>query len=132
MSFGVLQIPESFSENYFSLPLCDEGIFRQDYVQCSTGESTPCMPPSFEKNGYCTVNKIDICRAGYVLKDGICIEQAELFRVDDPTFTRQSLQAGETFGNFQNIFGWFGLALSGFIVFAYVIMKIKKRKKAND
>lgn len=51
------------------------------------------------------------------------------FRVDDPNFTRQSLQTGETLGNIPNTFGWFVLAMSLFIVFAYVVMKIKRRKR---
>lgn len=74
---------------------------------------------------------MDICKAGSILEDGSCIERDEYFRVDDPTFSRQSLQTGETLGDFQNTFGWFGLALSAFIVFAYVVMKIKKRKNSQ-
>ena len=75
------------------------------------------------------MKKIDICESGSVLKDDLCIEDVDLFRVDDLTFTRQSLQTGESLYNFTNLFGWSGLALFAFIVFAYVIMKIKKRKK---
>ena len=132
VTFGASQIQESFSEDYFSIPSCYTGIFVTDHVQCSTRDSPPCPEPSFEKNGFCIVEKIDICDAGSVLKDGLCIEDANFFRVDDPTFTRQSLQTGETLGDTTNLFGWFGLALSLFIVFAYVIMKIKKRKKENE
>lgn len=119
--FGIVISQESFSEDYFSIPSCYVGVFVIDHVQCSTRDSPPCPEPSFEKNRF--------CEAGSVLKDGLCIEDANLFRVDDPTFTRQSLQTGESLGDFTNLFGWSGLALSGFIVFAYVIMKIKKRKK---
>jgi len=129
---GTFQIQESFSEDYFSLPSCYDGVFVTDHVQCSTRDSPPCTEPSFEKNGLCIVKKIDICEAGSVLKDGLCIEDAGFFRVDDPTFTRQSLQTGETLGDFTNLFGWSGLALSGFIVFAYVVMKIKKRKNSQN
>ena len=127
--FGIVISQESFSEDYFSIPSCYVGVFVIDHVQCSTRDSPPCPEPSFEKNRFCVVKKIDICEAGSVLKDGLCIEDANLFRVDDPTFTRQSLQTGESLGDFTNLFGWSGFALSGFIVFAYVIMKIKKRKK---
>ena len=127
--FGIAISQESFSEDYFSIPSCYVGVFVTDHVQCSTRDSPPCPEPSFKKNGFCVVNKIDICEAGSVLKDGLCIEDANLLRVDDPTFTRQSLQTGESLGDFTNLFGWSGFALSGFIVFAYVIMKIKKRKK---
>ena len=129
---GTFQIQESFSEDYFSTPSCYDGVFVTDHVQCSTRDSPPCTEPSFEKNGLCIVKKIDICEAGSVLKDGLCIEDAGFFRVDDPTFTRQSLQTGETLGNFTNLFGWSGLALSAFIIFAFVIMKIKKRQKENE
>lgn len=127
--FGTFQIQESFSEDYFSIPSCYTGVFVTDHVQCSIRDSPPCPEQSFEKNGFCVVKKIDICESESVLKDGLCIEDANLFRVDDPTFTRQSLQTDESLGNFTNLFGWSGLALSVFIVFAYVIMKIKKRKK---
>jgi hypothetical protein len=41
----------------------------------------------------------------------------------------ESLQTGETIDNVQNTFGWFVLAMSLFIVFAYITMKIKKRKR---
>ena len=74
------------------------------------------------------VNKIDICKAGSVLDDGACIEHDEFFGVGGTAYDRQSLQTGETLGNAPNMFGWFALALSAFIVFAYVIMKIKKRR----
>jgi hypothetical protein len=129
VTFGASQLQESFSEDYFSIPSCYTGVFVTDHVQCSTRDSPPCLDPSFEKNGFCVVEKIDICEAGSVLKDGLCIEDANFFRVDDPTFTRQSLQTGETFGDTTNLFGWSGLALSLFIVLAFVIMKIKKSKK---
>ena len=129
VTLGASQIQESFSEDYFSIPSCYPGVFVTDHVQCSTRDSPPCPESSFEKNGFCVVKKIDICEAGFVLKDGLCIEDANFFRVDDPTFTRQSLQTGKSLGDFTNLFGWSGLALSVFIVFAYVIMKIKKRKK---
>ncbi|MGH1569135.1 MAG: hypothetical protein ACRBBZ_08190 [Nitrosopumilus sp.] len=129
--FVTFQTQKSFSEDYFSIPSCYTGSFFQDHVQCSTRNSPPCPEPSFEKNGYCVVKKMDICKAGSILEDGSCIERDEYFRVDDPTFSRQSLQTGETLGDFQNTFGWFGLALSAFIVFAYVVMKIKKRKNSQ-
>ena len=132
LTFGVSQTPESLSEDYFSIPSCYTGVFVTDYVQFSTRNSPPCSEPSFEKNGFCVVKKIDICEAGSVLKDGLCIKDTDFFRIDDPTFTRQSLQTGETLGDFTNLFGWSGLALSLFIVFAYVVMKIKKRKKENE
>lgn len=132
VSLGILEIPISFSEDYFAIPSCYTGVFVTDNVQCSTRDSPPCESSSFEKNGFCVVKKIDICEAENILKDGLCIENKNFFRVDDPTFTRQSLQTGETLGDFTGMFGWSGLALSGFIVFAYVIMKIKKRKKENE
>jgi len=56
-------------------------------------------------------------------------ENHGFFRVDDPSFVRQSLQTGETLGDIPNTFGWFVLAMSLFIVFAYITMKIKKRKR---
>ncbi|MCV0431840.1 hypothetical protein [Nitrosopumilus sp.] len=132
ITFGVFQFHESFAEDYFSVPSCYVGVFVTDHVQCSTRDSPPCPEPSFEKNGFCVVKKLDICQTGYVLRDGLCLERNEYFRVDDPTFARQSLQTGESLGNSGNLFGWFGLLLSSFIVFAYVIMKIKKRKKENE
>ena len=131
-AFGTSQIHESFSEDYFSLPSCYIGTFEQDYVQCTTRDSPPCQEPSFEKNGYCAVHKIDICKAESILDDGKCIERDEFFGVGNPAYDRQSLQTGETLGNAPNTFGWFALALSAFIVFAYVVMKIKKRKKENE
>ncbi|MGY5148382.1 MAG: hypothetical protein ACW9W4_10330 [Candidatus Nitrosopumilus sp. bin_7KS] len=130
-AIGFSQIQESFSEDYFAIPSCYTGVFVTDHVQCSTRDSPPCESPSFEKNGFCVVKKIDICKAENILKDGLCIENKNFFRVDDSTFTRQSLQTGETLGNFTNLFGWSGLALFAFIVAAYVIMKIKKRKNEN-
>ena len=45
---------------------------------------------------------------------------------------RESLQKGETLGDYASILGWAGLAGSLFIVAAYVIMKIKKRKSENS
>ena len=132
VSLGFLESQVSFSEDYFSTPSCSNGVFVNDHIQCSTGNSPPCIEPAFEKNGYCVVKKIDLCKSGNVLKDGLCIENKDFFRVDDPTFERQSLQTGETLGDFTNLFGWSGLALSAFIVFAYVVMKIKKRKNKNE
>ena len=125
----VVNATSSFSEDYFSLPSCYSGSFYQDHVQCSTKESPPCSEPSFEKNGYCVVKKMDICKPGNVLDDGKCIDRDEFFRVDDPSFSRQSLQTGETLGDISNTFGWFGIILSSFIVFSFVVMKIKKRRK---
>jgi hypothetical protein len=44
-------------------------------------------------------------------------------------YASESLQTGETIDDVQNTFGWFVLAMSLFIVFAYITMKIKKRKR---
>ena len=77
--FGIAISQESFSEDYFSIPSCYVGVFVTDHVQCSTRDSLPCPEPSFEKNGFCVVKKIDICEAGSVLKDGLCIEDAIFF-----------------------------------------------------
>ena len=129
--FGLSQIPESFSEDYFAIPSCYVGTFHQSYVECSTKDSPPCPEPSFEKNGYCVVKKIDICKGGSILDDGVCIEREKFFGPDGPATARQSLQTGETLGGV-DLLGWLGLVMSLFIVFAYVLMKIKKRKKENE
>jgi hypothetical protein len=44
-------------------------------------------------------------------------------------YASESLVTGETIDGVQNTFGWFVLAMSLFIVFAYITMKIKRRKK---
>lgn len=43
-------------------------------------------------------------------------------------YASESLQTGETLDD-TNIFGWFVLTMSLFIVFAYITMKIKKRRQ---
>jgi len=55
--------------------------------------------------------------------------QNPFIRIEDDSFTRQSLQTGKTLGDANNTLGWLGLMISLFIVFAYVIMKIKKKRK---
>jgi len=56
-------------------------------------------------------------------------ENHGFFRVDSPSFVRQSLQTGETLGGISNIFGWFVLTMSLFVIFASVTIKIKKIKR---
>ena len=131
--FGISQIPNSFSNDYFSLPSCYDGVFASDHVQCSTGNSSPCSEPSFEKNGFCVVKKIDICETDSILKDGLCIERNNFFKVDDSTFTRQSLQTGETLSGSgaltSLIIGSFGPILIVFFIILYAIKKRSKQKK---
>ena len=123
-SFGFLHIPESFSEDYFATPSCNKGVYSNDHIQCSTDDLPPCPEPSFEKNGYCAVKKIDICGTGHILRDGLCMEESEFYESN----ARQSLITGKPMGDAPNTFGWFALVLSAFIVFAYAAMKIKMRK----
>ncbi len=128
---GILQIPESFSED--SIPSCNIGVFVSDNIQCYTKDSPPCTEPSFEKNGLCVVKKLDICEEEYVLKDGLCIKNTGFIRIDNPSFSRQSLQTGETIsptGTFTSIFvGSLGPIL---IVFFIVIYAVKKRKAKKN
>lgn len=46
-----------------------------------------------------------------------------------PFVYAESLQTGETLDDTANAFGWFVLAMSLFIVLAYITMKIKKRRR---
>jgi len=52
---GILQIPESFSED--SIPSCNIGAFVSDDIQCYIKDSPPCTEPLFEKEGLCVVKK---------------------------------------------------------------------------
>ena len=61
-----------------------------------------------------------------MLLDGACIEE-KFYELN----SRQSMLTGKPIGDVPNMFGWFVLTLSTFIVFAYVIMKIKKRKSED-
>ncbi len=123
ISFGMPHVTESFSEDYFATPSCNKGVYANDHIQCSTGDLPPCLEPSFEKNGYCAVKKIDMCGSGSILLDGSCIDEGEFYEMN----SRQSLITGKPMGDAPNTFGWLVLVLSVFIVFAYVVMKIKKR-----
>lgn len=123
------QVQESFSEDYFSIPSCYTGVFVNDHVQCSTLDSPPCPEPSFEKNGFCIVEKNEICEKETVLKDGNCIPKQSRDYYD---ISRQNLQTGETlsdFGMFVSIvIGSFGSVL---IVLFIVIYAVKKRMKKS-
>ena len=95
---------------------------EEDLVIASYDDHT--LPASY------TDEKLEILDSMIVRK--ILVNSDEnhgFFRVDDPSFVRQSLQTGETLGDIPNTFGWFVLAMSLFIVFAYITMKIKKRKR---
>ena len=131
-TLGISQIQPSFSDD--SVPSCNVGVFVSDDVQCHTEDSPPCTAPSFEKNGLCVVKKTDICEEEYVLKDGLCTRNAGFIKIDDPSFSRQSLQTGETIsesGTFVSIFvGSLGPIL---IVLFIVIYAVKKRiTKKNE
>ncbi len=65
-------------------------------MQYSTGELPPCIESSFEKNGYCIVKKIDICKAGFILQDAS--------RIDNSMSQRQSLLTGKPMGDAANTF----------------------------
>ncbi|MCH9657876.1 hypothetical protein K0U27_04120 [archaeon] len=126
---GASQIHESFSEDYFSTPSCNTGTFVSDHVQCSTGEYPPCQEPSFEKNGYCAIKKIDICEQGTILKNGDCIEDMS---VDIYTIERQHLQTGKTISEsgtlISMIIGGFGPILIALFIVVYAV---KKRMRKN-
>ena len=131
-TIGIMQIQSSFSED--SVPSCNVGVFVSDDVQCYTEDSPPCPAPSIEKNGSCVVKKLDVCEEEYVLKDGLCTRNTGFVRIDDPSFSRQSLQTGETLsesGTFVSIFvGSLGPIL---IVLFIVIYAVKKRiTKKNE
>ena len=84
----------------------------------------------YEDNTVSSQEKLDIMDSIIIRKTlANPDENQSFFRIDDPSFTRQNLQTGETLGDVSNLFGWFVLAMSLFIVFAYVVMKIKKRSK---
>ena len=53
--------------------------------------------------------------------------KTSFIRIADDKFVRQSLTTGESLGDTNNVFGWFGLIMILFVVFAYVIVKIKKQ-----
>lgn len=131
-TLGISQIQSSFSED--SVPSCNVGVFVSDDVQCHTEDSTPCTAPSIEKNGLCVMKKLDVCEEEYMLKDGLCIKNTGFVRIDDPSFSRQSLQTGEIIsesGTFVSIFvGSLGPIL---IVLFIVIYAVKKRiTKKNE
>ena len=56
-------------------------------------------------------------------------DQNPLITMENDSAVNQPLQTGKTLGDASGTFGWFVLAMSLFIVFAYIIMKIKKRNK---
>ena len=137
---GTSQIQESFSEDSFTIPSCDVGVFVSDDIQCHTGDSPPCSAPSIEKNGLCVVEKNDICEKGNMLKDGICMQNSGNFRIDNPTFTKQHLLTGKPMldpspddfresGDYIGmLYVYSGLSLVGIIIGFFMIKKWKNRK----
>lgn len=127
VTLGFSQISDSFSSED-SIPSCNVGVFVSDDIQCYIKDYPPCSEPSFEKDGLCVVKKLDICEEGYMLKDGLCIKSTGFIRIDNPSFSRQSLQTGETIsptGTLASIIiGSLGPIL---IVFFIVIYAVKKR-----
>ena len=75
------------------------------------------------------------CEKYGVIKDGLCIKDTGFIRIDDSSFSKQSLQTGETIppvGTFTTILvGSLGPIL---IVFFIIIYAVKKRntRKSND
>ena len=75
------------------------------------------------------------CEKHGVIKDGLCIKDTGFIRIDDSSFSKQSLQTGETIssvGTFTTILvGSLGPIL---IVFFILIYAVKKRntRKSND
>lgn len=132
-------IPESFSEDILTYPLCNVGVFVSDDVQCHIGDSPPCPTPSIEQNGLCIVEKNDICERGNMLKDGTCTPNTGNFRIDDPTFTKQHLLTGKpmfdpTPSDFREsgdsvgmLYAYSGLGLIGIIIGFFAIKKWKNR-----
>ncbi|MCV0412701.1 hypothetical protein [Nitrosarchaeum sp.] len=88
------------------------------------------MAPDLEGYGTASVSTAYKFANGDILKT-IKILQDPNFPNNIQGSNNESLQKGETLGNVSNTFGWFVLAMSLFIVFAYIVMKIKRRKNEN-
>ncbi len=133
VALGMLQFHESYSEDYFGTPSCSKGIFASDHVQCSTGDLPPCQKPSFEKNGYCVVKKMDICEKDTVLKDGDCLPDTS---VGYHAIERQHLQTGEIIsrsGTFASMMiGSLGPILIAFFIILYAVKRGRAKRKENQ
>ena len=82
------------------------------------------------------VKKIDICEEEYVLQDGLCIRNTGFVRIDDPSFSRQSLQTGEAIsesGMFTSIIiGSLGPILIVFFIIIYAVKKRNSKKNIKE
>ncbi|BDQ30314.1 hypothetical protein NZNM25_10420 [Nitrosopumilus zosterae] len=115
-----------FASNIYFSPNSSTGqrihVLEEDLVIASYEDQT--LPISY------TDEKLEVFDSMIIRKTLANPDENQgFFRIDDPTFVRQNLQTGETLGDASSIFGWFVLAMSLFIVFAYITMKIKMRIK---
>lgn len=122
------EIPDNDGNFFVKIPACADGVFVSDDAICSTGDSPPCPEPSFRKNGMCVIEKKSICGPDTILKNNQCIVDDGLFRVDDPSFFRQSLQTGEAISHPEVILIVESLG-AGLIVLFIIIYAIKKRRR---
>ncbi len=76
------------------------------------------------------------CEKHGVVKDGLCIKDAGFIRIDDSSFSKQSLQTGETIsdvGTFTTMFvGSLGPILIAFFIIIYAVKKRNTRKSDNS
>lgn len=76
------------------------------------------------------------CEKHMVIKDGLCIKDNGFIRIDDPSFSRQSLQTGETISSVGIFTAMFvdslGPILIVFFIIIYAIKKSNAKKNIED